>query len=260
MKKRISVMLIVCAVVFALVPSVQMAAVTAGQVIQFGGYDWRVLDVQDGRALLLSDKVLELRPYHNTFTNITWAESDIREYLNGEFYDSFSATDRARIAQITNTNADNPWFGTAGGEDTDDHVFLLSLDELVLYFGDADQLAKPEGEREYDWGFEGEHADKRIVKCIDGSCWCHSEHGHKWLLRSPGDDCIYVALVDNNGDVSVYGVYVDFDFSGIRPALWVEMKQPADTGAGGAGAAAALFLVGAAVCIKSARRKTRKRS
>ncbi|MCL2698664.1 MAG: DUF6273 domain-containing protein, partial [Oscillospiraceae bacterium] len=138
-------MIVACALVFGLVPTVTSAAVTAGGTIIFGGYDWRVLEVKDGRALLLSDKVLELRPYHNTFANITWADSDIRTYLNGEFFNSFSATDRARIVQMSNTNPDNPWFGTAGGANTQDRIFLLSLDELVRYFGDADQLAKPEG-------------------------------------------------------------------------------------------------------------------
>jgi hypothetical protein len=255
MKKRISAILIVCAVVFALVPSVS-AAVTAGEVIQFGGYDWRVLDVQDGRALLLSDKVLELRPYHNTYTNITWAESDIREYLNGGFYNGFNGEDRARIAQITNTNPDNPWFGTAGGEDTDDYIFLLSFDELVAYFGDADQLAKPEGEWEYWFGFSGAHANKRIAFCTSTSC-CNASTtwGHWWWLRSPGDSSRDAANVGNDGKVIVDGGGVNDYYGGIRPALWAEMKQPADTGAGGVGAAAALFLVGAAVCIKSAKRK-----
>jgi hypothetical protein len=32
--------------------------------IRFGAYDWRVLDVQDGKALLLTDKVIEKRSFH----------------------------------------------------------------------------------------------------------------------------------------------------------------------------------------------------
>ena len=37
---------------------------SVGDVIQFGGIDWLVLDIQDGKALLLSEKILEERPYH----------------------------------------------------------------------------------------------------------------------------------------------------------------------------------------------------
>jgi hypothetical protein len=220
-----------------------------GDIIEFGGYDWRVIDVQDGRALLLSDKMLELRHYHDTWTDTTWETSDIRAYLNGEFFDSFSATDRARITQVTNTNPKNPWWGAPGGANTQDRIFLLSLDEVVRYFGDA-------AEREQTWGFYGAHSDKRIVKCINSSCWCHSEtNGHWWWLRSPGYFSYSAANVRDDGYVSVYGYEVFYIYGGVRPALWLEMKQPADTGAGGAGAAAALFLVGAAVCVKSVRRK-----
>ncbi|MCL2693718.1 MAG: DUF6273 domain-containing protein [Oscillospiraceae bacterium] len=256
MKRKFLSGFIAVVFVFVRVPSVT-AAVTAGQVIQFGGYDWRVLDVQDGRALLLSDKVLEERPYNDTKTNITWAESDIRAYLNGAFFNSFNEADKARIAQTTVINDDNPWFGTPpGGEDTDDYIFLLSLDELVLYFGDADELAKPEDEREEWWGFDGVHADKRMVRCIVNSCWCNSEtYGHWWWLRSPGIFSYDAAYVNGYGIVIVLGNSVHDDDGGVRPALWLDMKQPADTGAGGAGAAAALFLVCAAVCIKSRKRR-----
>ncbi|MCL2694167.1 MAG: DUF6273 domain-containing protein [Oscillospiraceae bacterium] len=222
MFKKLASCILAIAVVFALIPTVS-SAVTAGEVIKFGNYDWRVLEVKDGKALLLSDKVLEERSYHNTDTDITWETSDIRAYLNDEFFNSFSATEKARIAQVTNTNPDNPWFGTAGGEDTDDHVFLLSLDEVVLYFGDADELAKPEGEREEWWGFSGAHADKRIVRCIVSSCWCHSEtYGHQWWLRSPGGGSSDAAGVDDGGSVDVDG-YIVNSYLGVRPALWVNL-------------------------------------
>ncbi|MCL2694529.1 MAG: DUF6273 domain-containing protein [Oscillospiraceae bacterium] len=244
MKRKLLSLMIAVVFVFALVPSVS-AAVTVGQVIKFGNYDWRVLEVKDGRALLLSDKVLEQRRYHDTPQFITWAESDMRAYLNGEFFNSFNEADRARVVQVTNTNPDNPWWGTAGGEDTDDYIFLLSLDELIHYFGDADQLIKPAGEREYTWGFYGAHADARIAP------------GQWWWLRSPGGGSGNAAGVNDVGGVDVGGVGVaSANLSGsVRPALWVDMKQPADTGAGGVGAAAALFLVGAVVCINSAKRK-----
>jgi hypothetical protein len=208
---------------------VTAAAVTAGSIIKFGGYDWRVLEVKDGKALLLSDKVLGLRRYHNTWENVTWATSDIRAYLNGEFFNSFSATDRARIAQITNTNADNPWHGTPGGISTQDRIFLLSLDELVQYFGDADQLAKPEGEREQWWGFYGAHAGKRIAFCTSTCCNASSTVGHWWWLRSPGYESIggsfRAAFIDNRGYVNVGGEGVSNVFGGVRPALWVYLDD-----------------------------------
>ena len=40
---------------------VSRSNVAAGEKIDFGGYEWRVLDVRDGRALLLSEDVIESR-------------------------------------------------------------------------------------------------------------------------------------------------------------------------------------------------------
>jgi hypothetical protein len=61
------------------------SAIEADDMIQFGGYDWRVLEVKDGKALILSDKILDRRSYHKS--SGTWETSEIRQYLNGQFYD-----------------------------------------------------------------------------------------------------------------------------------------------------------------------------
>jgi hypothetical protein len=38
--------------------------VPAGGKIRFGGYDWFMLDKQDGKILIITEKVIEKRPYH----------------------------------------------------------------------------------------------------------------------------------------------------------------------------------------------------
>jgi len=57
-----------------------------GNVQSFGGYNWRVLDIQNGQALLLSELILEKRPYHKEQVNITWENCTMRNYLNNKFY------------------------------------------------------------------------------------------------------------------------------------------------------------------------------
>jgi len=198
-----------------------------GDIIKFGGYDWRVLDIQSGRALLLSDKVLERRVHHNireeTITAFSWADSKLRAYLNGEFYNRFSTADRAKIVQVTNTNPNNQWFGTAGGANTQDRVFLLSLDEVVKYFGDADQLAKPEGERELRGIFYGVNSASREAYCRDISCCGVNEtYGHWWWLRSPGEINIAAAFVDGLGGIWVRGSDA-YNTEGVRPAMWINL-------------------------------------
>jgi hypothetical protein len=44
-------------------------------------------------------------------------------------YDMFSADEKLNIIPVTNRNLDNQWYGTDGGDDTNDNIFLLSLEE-----------------------------------------------------------------------------------------------------------------------------------
>jgi hypothetical protein len=44
---------------------------------------------------------------------VTWADCDLRAYLNGGFYNSFNDSDRMRIAEALNENKDNQWWGTS---------------------------------------------------------------------------------------------------------------------------------------------------
>jgi hypothetical protein len=41
------------------------------ETINFGGYDWRVLDVQDGKALIITDKVIDNRTYNEEYKDVT---------------------------------------------------------------------------------------------------------------------------------------------------------------------------------------------
>jgi len=59
--------------------------VPPGGKIHFGAYDWYVLDKQDGNALLITEKVIEKRPYHHAECEITWETCDMRAYLNSDF-------------------------------------------------------------------------------------------------------------------------------------------------------------------------------
>jgi len=183
--------------------------------LRFGGHDWRVLDVQDGKALLLSEHVLSQRAYHDKFRAVTWEACTLRRYLNYEFYNSLSTEDRVRIAETRLENEANQWYGTDGGNDTIDRIFLLSLEELVRYFGDSGKLGNKPKDTCYIYD---EYNAKRIAKNSEGEArW--------WWLRSPGDNGTDAANVDSDGDVSVCGIFVDNVYCGVRPALWLNLES-----------------------------------
>ena len=188
--------------------------IAVGDIITFGQYEWRVLDVQDKKALLLSEKLIEKRAYNAEFTGITWEECSLREYLNGEFYNGFDAEDKALIAETTLANNDNPWEGASGGNATTDKIFLLSLEEVVRYFGDSGQLKdRPEGEFLIDDNYNS----ARIANDESGASW--------WWLRSPGFDTNLAAYVDKKGFVVVGGLGVNDGSGGVRPALWMNLES-----------------------------------
>ena len=228
--KRKAVMIIFCAALLAAFGAglavCGSARAAAGDVIQLGGIEWRVLEVKDGKALVISEKILSKRAYNLPDSGwqwqpVTWEECSLRQYLNGEFYDStFSNEEKKRIVETTLENNDNPWYGMEGGNDTTDKVFLLSLEEVALYFGDSGGLKNRPGDAD---SLKDQFNEKRIAKTQDGEA-------RRWFLRSPGafyrmceTNHAYAACVDKDGDIFVIGDYVTNAHGGIRPALWLTL-------------------------------------
>lgn len=196
----------------------EKATLTVGQRnIKFGKYTWRVLDIWGTKALLLAENILEKRTYHQKFECVTWEKCDLRKYLNGEFLQNFSGEEQARIVHVANKNPDNPWYRTEGGNSTLDRVFLLSINEIVKYFGDSGQLWKRNTEGYIDDQYNSERiaADAAGKECF-------------WWLRSPGGDNHDAAYIDG-GSIGIRGYAVDdsddISYGGVRPALWLDFSQ-----------------------------------
>ncbi|MCL1999617.1 MAG: DUF6273 domain-containing protein [Turicibacter sp.] len=189
---------------------------TVGSKVQFGKHEWIVLDVQMGKALLLTSTVVDKRKYHDQYRKTTWADSTLRQHLNGVFLNSFSDADKERIIKTTVMNNSNSWYGTDGGENIVDKVFLLSIEETVKYFGDSGQLRQRPTNKAY-W-INDQHNASRIAKDSTGSvCW--------WWLRSPGVDSMHAARVLPDGYILINGIEVIMigaGGGGIRPAIWVK--------------------------------------
>jgi len=116
-----------------------------GKIIQFGSYeqdndlsngkekiDWRVLAVENGKALLLSEKILDTKPYNDKIEDVTWETCTLRKWLNNDFYSTaFSSSEQLRIVTNIVVNSDTPDNGNLGGNDTSDKLFLLSYAEVI---------------------------------------------------------------------------------------------------------------------------------
>lgn len=223
-----------------------------GGKIRFGEYDWYVLEKKNGKILIITEKIIEKRPYHNQKCDITWETCDMRKYLNGKFYNSFSEADRVRIAEVTNETPDNPWYGTNGGNSTVDKIFLLSINEVLKYFGDSGRINTRDVHKNCDWckdeywpWFLDEYNINRRAVDDDGIV-------RHWTLRSPGANGHNVATVMgfcgdefDHGGINMAGsndlidghfvfnrcnfMAIDttngLDLNGVRPALWLRTDK-----------------------------------
>ena len=131
--------------------------ISVGDSVTFGKYkqgnsvddiEWIVLEVQDTQALLLSKYCFEKRIHTVGEAVSGWKHSQIREYLNEDFYESaFSKEEQALIKTTElinqefeeNVYADDVYADDYDNPNTQDKVFLLSAAELKTYFNSDEQ-------------------------------------------------------------------------------------------------------------------------
>ena len=191
-----------------------------GKTIEFGNYpqdkdgtekpiEWIVMKNEGNQVLLLSKYVLDAKSYNEEWEDVTWETSDIRQWLNNEFYTAaFNKSEKAKIQTSLIKNEDNSEHGTSGGNDTEDKVFLLSEKEAeTLFSNDDERIAKAT-----------EYAEKSGV-------YVNEEKAAYWWLRSPGDSGDDAAEVIYSGWVYRDGNYVDDSSGGVRPALHLNLQS-----------------------------------
>lgn len=167
---------------------------------------WRVLRYENSEAFLLSEAILDSQPYHSENEEIDWEKSSIRAWLNNEFINkAFSDEENKAINTVELINKDNSKYGTQGGKNTSDKLFLLSLSEV-----DGTEESK-------EYGFW----DKKTRKCKNDN---FSEETYFWWLRSPGNSSHDAAGVYYYGWVFGYGYDVQELTGGIRPALYLNLS------------------------------------
>lgn len=194
---------------------------------------WRVLDINNGEALLLSEKILDAHMFAEESNN--YADSEIRRWLNNEFYNK--AFNKEEKSRIVTTNVDNSVRSTYPNglteeelkeywdsgknkyvcENTSDKVFLLSEQEVTNeeYGFNADTT------------FEDLNRQKQATEyAISQDLLGYSENDNScWWLRSP-----YCAESESALNIDLYG-YANFsedvttiDEGGVVPALRIKLN------------------------------------
>ncbi|BBF44831.1 large exoprotein [Lachnospiraceae bacterium KM106-2] len=169
-----------------------------------GGHLWWVLD---DAGFLFSEELLQTEVYHSSSSSsITWAQSYLREYLNGINNQGGSSTlldklftqkEQSAILESEIVTPENPSYHTQGGPNTKDKLFLLSLQEI----------------ENSTFGFTNNNTRKNG----DGS-----NLANWYWLRSSGVFQNFASCVEPFGNVNAGGSYVENAIGYVRPAFYMD--------------------------------------
>ena len=197
---------------------------TPGEILSFGHYEqdgissngkeeiqWIVLYADGEKALLLSRYCLDCVKAHEKDMNVTWENSDIRKWLNGSFMKAaFTSAEQELIQSVRLENKANPKSGFGAAGDTEDRIFLLSVEEVETYLsGDM-------------FDFRGTTPtryamDNGSMLADNGNTW--------WWLRTTGRDLRYFAEIYSYREFDYMGDLVTDPEQAVRPAIVVDITR-----------------------------------
>ncbi len=176
-----------------------------GDFIKFGNYsqtsngqnqpiEWQVLAIENGKMLVISRYGLDAKRFDSS-SNV-WKNSEIRKWLNGEFYNKAFNEKEKKSINLSNLS----------DVVTSDNVFLLSEGEARKYF-----------------------SNNEAIKCepteyaVKNGAWKDDSGFGYYCLRSPYpnfSNCVY--CVNYDGDFDDY-CYVSIADVVVRPALFINL-------------------------------------
>ena len=163
---------------------------------------WRVLSVEeDGTALLLADKLLDIQPFDKNMKN-DWEECTLRTWLNSTFLNAaFTEAEQEAIAETE--------LETESAATVTDNIYLLSLEEV----------SNPE------YGFHPSSDCESNTRKAEGTDL--SVFNNIWWLRTPHKtNGVFVYWIDSEGKNSQNSIFTDASIW-IRPALRLKLSDRA---------------------------------
>ncbi len=186
---------------------------------------WRILTEGSGKALILCEMLIDSQEYYNsrslstidgnTVYSNNYEHSNIRAWLNDNFYNTAFNDLQKQIVQLTTVNNSASTTGNPSNpyvcNNTDDYIFLLSYTEVR-----NETFGFHITNTGYCAAWRKEITDYALCQGGRDYCW--------WLLRSPSPagNGYYVHHVTKPG-YNDYTTYSTATWLGICPALWIEL-------------------------------------
>ena len=207
--------------------------------------EWVILDENESGKLLISKYVLDCVPFNNKYEDVTWETCSLREWLNNDFLnEAFSKAEQTLIPKVhlKNSGVEMP-----GGNDTEDQIFCLSLEEVAKYyeveldkyafFGFCKELITLPTEYAKANGLHTFRAKDCIDEPIGDEYWMdgYAPKGYQasitdlagtyWWLRTMGWDTDVCAVFPNGYVGPHYESGVSSGGYGVRPVLYLKQDS-----------------------------------
>lgn len=185
---------------------------------------WKVLQNDGNTLFVVADKALDNKHYDNKWGAITWKSCTIRNWLNESFYSAaFNSSEREAIAAQSIVDEGNPYWDISGGENTEDKVYLLSVDEVTneTYGFCRESSVFSMSRKTNPSGYA--NARGLLKHKSDGFEGYYS----RWWLRTPGYHSGAAATVLDTGLIDGTGLAVDGISigEGVCPALHIKLSS-----------------------------------
>ena len=189
-----------------------------GDTISFGAFEqdnnpsngkeeiqWTVLDRKDDHIFVISKKALACHSYSEEYADTTWADSELRSWLNDEFLqEAFSMYHQNMILDTEVEAEASSAYGTDPGAYTLDRLYLPSENEIRTYYEtEAERICQPTV-----------YAKVQGSYLEDLNCW--------WWLRNPGKDGTHMSLVYTDGSIKTEGFRIYSEDGTVRPVMWLD--------------------------------------
>lgn len=174
-----------------------LKGIKKGSTIPFGRYKWKVLTTDGDKALIMTEKIVEARPFHTSAYGAAWGDCTLRKYLNGPFLkDNFGEGEKKLIVPsvafcLNDTEqGEKPYIASKP-----DSVFLLNRFECGEYLSNEEKIAYFGGKR-FNW----------------------------WLRDTCITDTFAVNCFLESMPVEIEQVICVASTCGVRPAMWIRIK------------------------------------
>ncbi len=240
-----------------------------GDLVALGTYDtapgndktevikWRVIDKDGDKLLILCDQLIDSFCYHNeekggVLETMSWQDSTVRAFLNGDFLTCCFTEEEIALIETThlkneglNDVLENLWRNVEDkgeatyselkdqdlpdGPETDDKVFLLSVDEVLKYFGDETAPDPDQSEDNYPFSVIDTYpkAIAYVTKAVQDNhegYYDRETNGGAWMTRTLSVGSHRNTLVTYVSGSGHFFNYFTNTPMFIRPAMWVRAE------------------------------------